>query len=704
MSFLAPLFFVGLAAIAVPILVHLIQRERKEIIEFPSLMFLRKIPYQSVERRRIHNWLLLLLRAAAMALLIAAFARPFLMRDPLKAASATAGARDIVILLDRSASMGYGDHWDRAKEAARKVIQSVGSEDQATLLLFGTGTEEAVRGTSDRGRLETAVKEATVSSEATRYAPALRWAQSHLTRSQLPRKEVVLISDFQRTGWERQEDIHMPEGTTVTPVSVASETSGLSVASVALQRASFSNEERVTVTAGLTNRGPQPFTNVPVTLDVEGRAVESKPVTVAPNASASVTFAQVTAAQPNMRATVRAGSDAMPKDNVFHFVISPSRPVSVLMIQPDGANATMSMFLNTALGVSTSPPFKVDAVPVARVTPASFERRSVVILNDVTALSTQTDASLKRFVEQGGGLFIVLAEHSPWSGGETPLLPGTLGAPVERLINGTSATIGFIDYSHPVFDDFKDPRNGTFTDIRFYQYRSLNPAATDRVLARFDDGAAALVERRVGSGRVIAFTSTVDSSWSNFPTRPMFPVVLPEMLKYLGQYEQPLAWYTVGRMLDISVPLGAIVREGTAGETKDTTRKASAVVVSPSGKQDKMGEGGSPSIELAEQGFYSIRMQGTGERRPYEVAVNLDPAESDLSPLSPTEFLGSATGRAAVTPTGQSLERPEMTPADMEKKQSFWWFLLVGGVLLLLAEAVLANRLSRGGLLREQRS
>ena len=699
MSFLAPLFFVGLAAIAVPILVHLIQRERKEIIEFPSLMFLRKIPYQSVERRRIHNWLLLLLRAAAMALLIAAFARPFLMRNPLQAASATAGARDIVILLDRSASMGYGDHWDRAKEAARKVIQTVGSEDQATLLLFGTGTEEAVRGTSDRGRLETAVKETTVSSEATRYAPALRWAQSHLTRSQLPRKEVVLISDFQRTGWERQEDIHMPEGTAVTPVSVASETTGLSVSSVALQRASFSNEERVTVTAGLTNRGAQPFTNVPVTLEVEGRAVESKSVTVAANASASVTFAQVTAAQPNMRATVRAGSDAMPKDNVFHFVISPSRPVSVLMIQPDGANATMSMFLNTALGVSTSPPFKVDAVPVARVTPTSFERRSVVILNDVTALSTQTDASLKRFVEQGGGLFIVLAEHSPWSGSDTPLLPGTLGAPVERLINGTSGTIGFIDYSHPVFDDFKDPRNGTFTDIRFYQYRSLNPAATDRVMARFDDGAAALVERRVGSGRVIAFTSTVDSSWSNFPTRPMFPVVLPEMLKYLGQYEEPSSWYTVGRMLDISVPLGAIVREGTAGETKDTIRKASAVVVSPSGKQDKMGEGGSPSIELAEQGFYSIRMQGTGERRPYEVAVNLDPAESDLSPLSPTEFLGSATGRAAVTPTGQSLERPEMTPTDMEKKQAFWWFLLVGGVLLLLAEAVLANRLSRGGLL-----
>ena len=200
MSFLAPLFFVGLAAIAVPIFVHLIQRERKDIIEFPSLMFLRKIPYQSVERRRIHNWPLLLLRAAAMALLIAAFARPFLIQTircrPRRRAT---GAREVVILLDRSASMGYGDHWSKAQEAAHKVVAGLGRDDQATLVLFGTGAEEAVRATSDRGRLESAIKDATVSSEATRYAPALRWAQSLLTplRS-LPRKEVVFISDFQK--------------------------------------------------------------------------------------------------------------------------------------------------------------------------------------------------------------------------------------------------------------------------------------------------------------------------------------------------------------------------------------------------------------------------------------------------------------------------------------------------------------------------
>src|SRR5438046_10383851 len=98
MSFLAPLFLFGLAALAIQVLVHLIQRERKRVVEFPSLMFLRRIPYQSVRRRRIRNWLLLALRAAALTLIVAAFARPFLRQGPLAVAAAT-GAREVVVLL-----------------------------------------------------------------------------------------------------------------------------------------------------------------------------------------------------------------------------------------------------------------------------------------------------------------------------------------------------------------------------------------------------------------------------------------------------------------------------------------------------------------------------------------------------------------------------------------------------------------------------
>src|SRR5918996_1990085 len=98
MSFLTPLFLVALVGLAIPVLLHLIQRERKRVVQFPSLMFLRRIPYQSVRRRRIRHWLLLLMRLAALALIVLAFARPF-FRTADPAAAAAGGAREVVILI-----------------------------------------------------------------------------------------------------------------------------------------------------------------------------------------------------------------------------------------------------------------------------------------------------------------------------------------------------------------------------------------------------------------------------------------------------------------------------------------------------------------------------------------------------------------------------------------------------------------------------
>jgi len=120
MSFLTPLFLAGLTGIAIPVIIHLIQKERKNVVAFPSLMFLRRIPYQSVNRRRIRNWPLLLLRVAALAIIVMAFARPFLKRDTF-AAAAAGGAREVVILLDRSYSIGYGDRCGGGATGDRRV-------------------------------------------------------------------------------------------------------------------------------------------------------------------------------------------------------------------------------------------------------------------------------------------------------------------------------------------------------------------------------------------------------------------------------------------------------------------------------------------------------------------------------------------------------------------------------------------------------
>src|SRR5436190_6826165 len=380
MQFLTPAFFVGLGAIAIPVLVHLIQREKKRVVAFPSLMFVRRIPYQSVRRRRIRHWFLLFMRAAAIALIVLAFARPFTQPGAAAPAAGAAGARDVVIVLDQSASMGYGDHFEKAKDAAKKIVRGLGNEDRATLVLFAKNAEENMRATSDRARLEGAVNAAKVTSGATRYGPALKLADSILSRSPLKRREAVLISDFQKTGWSGSEDAHFPDGTSLTTVSVAAAAGNLSVPSVSFGRANFSGQERITVGAGVSNKGDAALADVPVTLSVEGHDIETQRATVPPHASSSVTFKEFTLSGANVRGSVKAGDDPMPADNTFNFVLSPSEPVSILVV--DSGTADPSLFLAKALSIGTTPQFQTDVVSASRFAPGSLDKRAVLVLND----------------------------------------------------------------------------------------------------------------------------------------------------------------------------------------------------------------------------------------------------------------------------------------------------------------------------------
>src|SRR5436190_4515573 len=696
MQFLTPAFFVGLGAIAIPVLVHLIQREKKRVVAFPSLMFVRRIPYQSVRRRRIRHWFLLFMRAAAIALIVLAFARPFTQPGAAAPAAGAAGARDVVIVLDQSASMGYGDHFEKAKDAAKKIVRGLGNEDRATLVLFAKNAEENMRATSDRARLEGAVNAAKVTSGATRYGPALKLADSILSRSPLKRREAVLISDFQKTGWSGSEDAHFPDGTSLTTVSVASDgTSNASLPSVSFGRTNFSGQERITLTAGISNKSEAKLADVPVTLTVEGHDIERLRTTGLPQTSSSVTFKEFTLSGANVPGSVKAGDDPMPADNTFTFVLSPSEPVSILVVDSGGGrgagapgvNDDNSLFLSKALSIGTTPQFQVDVVPASRFAPGSLDKRAVVIVNDTMFPPGAAGGALKRFVERGGGLLIVTGDHTTWpaagtSGSpEADLLPGKLGGAIDRTDSPTGA-LGFLDYSHAVLEIFKAPRSGDFSAAHIYRYRALEPAAGDRVLARYDDGAVAAAERKVGNGRVIAWTSTLDDSFTDIGVKPIFLPLVHQLVRYLARYEQPASWYTVGQVLDLSAR---------------AKNRNDRVIVAPSGaRATQQASKGSAdgSLELNEQGVYEIRNTGANVGKPEALAVNLDPAESDLAALDPRELVASVTGHATAESAEPTMAQ-EMTREEAEKRQSLWWYLLVAGVLLLGTETMISNHLSR---------
>ena len=260
MNFLAPLFFAALAALAIPVLLHLTQREKKQIVHFPSLMFVRRIPYQSVRRRKIQNWLLLVVRMAALALIILAFTRPLIDRADVPTGGAD--AREVVFLVDTSYSMGFGSRWPEAQAAARDQINRLTASDRGSVVLFGSGADIQLRSTSERSRLAATVDSAAPSPSSTRFSPALKVAGSILADSTLPRREVVIISDFQRGGWRGEEGAKLPEGTTLTPIPIQSQANrgNLTVTGVTFTRTSFSDQQRIVVTAGVSNRGEQPVT------------------------------------------------------------------------------------------------------------------------------------------------------------------------------------------------------------------------------------------------------------------------------------------------------------------------------------------------------------------------------------------------------------------------------------------------------------
>ena len=672
MNFLAPLFFVALAGLAIPVLLHLTQREKKQIVRFPSLMFVRRIPYQSVRRRKIQNWLLLMVRMAALALIILAFTRPLIDRADVPTGGAD--AREMVVLLDTSYSMGFGDHWAQAQAAARERIDGLTASDRGSVVLFGSGADIQLRSTSERSRLKATVDSATPSPSSTRFSPALKVAGSILTESTLPRREVVIISDFQRGGWRGEEGAKLPEGTTLTPVQIQSPANrgNLSVTGVTFTRGSFSGQQRLVVTAGVSNRTDQAVTGSTLTLEVGGLSIATKPVVAEPGSSATVVFDAFTVSGRNTRATVRLSDDALAADNTFNFVVSPVEPVHITVV--DRGSAASALYLTRVLSIGESPKFEAVFRQGDALSDDDLRRSAVIVLNDVE-VSAALARRLARYVEQGGGLFVATGSRARWPQ-EVDLLPATVGAPVDRT-RGDAARVGSLEYGHPVFEPFRAPRSGDFSSIPVYGYRNVTAAKDAQVLARFDAGTPAVLERRLGRGRVLLWASTLDVSWSDLPTKPVFLPFVHQTVRHLAGYAEPEPWLTVGQVLNASAAIA----------------KAPAmprVLLTPTGRRLPLDDEGSDVLELTEQGFYEIR----GEQNQAEVVVaaNVDPAEADLTPMDPKEITAAAVGGGEAEGSQNGVP---LTPEAREKNQRLWWYLLIAGILLLGVDTLLSNRMAK---------
>ncbi len=678
MGFLAPIFFAGLAGLAIPLLVHLVHKERKDAFSFPSLMFLARTPYPFSARQRIRDWLLFLLRAALVALVVFAFARPVITKETVLTPGVS--GRETVLLLDRSFSMRYAGRWQEARREVDRVIADHGVNDLLTIVPFDRRAAAVNDANADVASLRTAVDTIQLSDESTRLAPAVAVAQRILSASGKPRRRLIVVSDFQRTGWDLTDEVQLPEGTEVFPVDV---TRGAvvdrAVRSVAVRRDPSGNPNRVVVSARITNSGPA-VRAVRVTLDVGDREMDRRTIDIAADGGATVAFDAMAVPATPSAARVVLSADSLTGDDAFNFLLTRAPIVPVLLVEHRDASADRSLFLRRALEIGDEPAFSVRIKSSDAVGASDLVGQELVVLSDAGLPAGLAAGRLKGFVEQGGGLLNALGERTgdrSWPAAERALLPGPVAAPSDKL-GAKGAVLGYVDRAHQALSVFSGASGGDLSGARFFRYRPIETDA--QVLARFDDGAVALSEHAVGSGRVLTWASSFDGYWNDLPRQPVFLPFIHQVARYAASYREKKRSWSVGESV-------------AARDLTDLIGVASTrwSVITPSGRREQAGGDAAASVELREAGFYQIRPGGSPNAAPRILAANVAPAEIDFATYDVTRLTN------ALTPVGTAAGASspnELSLAEQEQKQSGWWYILIAAMAILLGESLLARRLT----------
>ncbi|MGE0132705.1 MAG: BatA domain-containing protein [Blastocatellales bacterium] len=671
MSFLNPLFLLGLAGIAVPVIVHLVRRTRAPRVEFPSLMFVRRIPQRTIRRRRMQNWLLFALRCLAFMLLVFAFVRPYFGSGQ---ADTNRGQRANVILLDTSFSLRYGNRFEQAKQRARAIIDETRGNEPTTLVAFGQSYEAQNKFTTDTSQLKSVLDGIKPDSTATDYAQALRGAEGLFKETTAADKRIVLISDFQATGKnEAEASYRLPANIKLETIDVGEQNSpNLAITDAGLQPLIYQAKYTDKLTARVANFSDEEKTGVRVELQLNDHTVEKREIKIAARDTATVEFTGFNLNEGVNRGVIVIEGDNFPFDNRFSFTLRRAEQMKALAIETATRGRSESFYLRNALTTGENLPFSLEIKTAGSVNPADLSAYRVIIINDAP-VNQALAASLVKFVEGGGGLIIAAGPHTE-PAAFNQVFQNFAPAKLEEAakLRGDYVVMSEIKTDHPIFEVFK--RSGRLATARVFGYVRATASEGAGVIARFEDGSPALIEATRGGGKLLLFTSTLDASWNDLPLTPIYLPLIRQMARRLGEREER-AWNLVGQTF-------------TADAAKDGTPPA---IDAPNGERitdRKQTNEGELIVAAREPGFYRLRYANNSDF----AAVNVDSKESDLTKLNVEEFVTAVTG-ADPKAVSAAAANEKLSNEEIESRQRVWWMLLIAALLLFVAEGVLARRM-----------
>jgi hypothetical protein len=533
-------FLAAAVAVAIPILIHLLLRPRARQVSIGTLRFLRLAVKETTRRRRVRRWLLLAMRMAAVLLLALLFARPYL--------SSFAGPgqdREVIVLVDQSASMtavfSGRSLFSCAQAAAEKILSDLPQGAKVHLGYFDDrGVSPSPEARVDANRQP--------SYSGTDFGQALCWARDIFLTSARQQRKVYLLTDLQRTG-QHSPCKGFPPGVEVEVIELGKPLLGnLAVDKVEVMQPTIRGQQPIVVTAYISNAGVLPAANIQARLYLENTATkvadETKTVSIAPSASQQLDFS-VPIEQPGIyQGYVEiTADDGFPLDDRRWVAFDARGADRILLVDGEPGTsvfANETYYLETALRLalpgkgSTLTPYEPIRWSLAGDAHLpDLASCGVVVLGNVAKLADDDLARLRTFVDGGGRLLLFTGKNVEPAGyaalEQAGLLPGT----VEGASRAGLFRFQTWDKDHPIFRPMSDPQQGDPRRVSFRHITRVKPAADAKVLAAAPNGKPLLLEKTLGRGIVLMFTSAADRDWGDWPQSRLFVPLVHQMLGYL---------------------------------------------------------------------------------------------------------------------------------------------------------------------------
>ena len=686
-TFLNSTILLGLAAVAIPFLIHLFTRQKIKLIAFSTLRFLKELQQQQIRRLKLRQILLLILRALLILFLVLAFSRPAL-RSTASSAIGAGAQITAVIILDNTMSMGRELEsqtlLEVAKRRALEIVSLLRPGDEIYLIYPqwpAVVAHEGARYNLDSVR--ELIEQTELSYARTDYLGALNLADNIMGRSANINKEVYLIGDLQKNGFTAAQNSDgakwLAPGIRLFAMPVVNEVQNLTIAEVRLANQILEKAKVVEIEASLRNPAASSIRNKLVHLFVNGKRVGQNTVDVEANATAKVLFRFVPDRTGLQAGMVLLEDDALLADNRRYFTFRIPDEIPVLMI---GAQPSDTYFLNLALQpekeVATY--IRIKNILYKDLGAQNLDDYAIVILCNLPKLESAEAQNLQNFLATGGGLMVLLGPD---------VNVRTYNENLHRKLNlplltqsftgvGESQFLSFgkIDFSHPIFKDvFEDEKNVDSPHFRFAM--EVEPGKAIDKIIEFSNGMPFLFESTYQKGRILYFTSGASSDWSDLALRGIFVPLANRSVSYLARATADQNdEFIIGGEFNYS-PEGDL-------------QTPSLLIEKPDGSQVQI----KPEIS---QGKYQVRYRDnqlpgiyrllSEQRLVTEWAVNFDAAESELTPVEIDDVKSLvATDEVFVISRGDNIAK---RLSESRFGQELWKYFAAAALMVLLLEMAL---------------